>query len=872
MALTPGTRLGPYEIVAAIGAGGMGEVYRAKDTRLNRDVAIKVLPPSFADDPDRRTRFEREAQAVAALNHPNILAIHDIGVEDDLGGRLSPGLGRSTSEVVFLVTELLRGETLRARLGGGPLPVRKAVDIAVQIARGLGAAHGKGIVHRDLKPENIFLVDDGQVKILDFGLARQAAAADHSGATQTMAGTDPGTVMGTVGYMAPEQVRGQAVDARADVFAFGAMLYEMVSGQRAFQRDTAADTMTAILTQDPPELTGSRPELSPALDKIIRHCLEKNANERFQSARDIAFALDALSGSNVSSSASGAAPIVSTRSRRWQVPALVAGVAVVALAAGIALDRSLQPAPTRIEFETKTWDAQTVTNARFGPDGQTLFFSAAKSGTVPSLYTIPPGAVAPQIIGEPGTLLLAVSSKGELAVLTGATLTHHRIYAGTLSRMTRDGAARPWLEHVSELDYAPDGDTVAVVRTVNDRWQVEYPLGKVLYTAPTGYVSDPRVSPDGTRVAFMDHPLAGDDRGTVKVVDASGRVSTLTGEYWGEEGLAWSRDSRTVFFAPADSNAQFDVDAVNVRGTPVIRQVVAGPGNATVGDIAPDGRLLLVRGEVRFTIRALVPGETVERDLSWLDFPIAPSLSRDGTQMAFGDLSQSAGTDYAVALRDIAADKVVRLGPGVTMGISPDAKWAAAQIPSSLKLMVYPTGAGDPVPLEPQIDISRRRVEWFSDSVRVLYCGRKESQRVRCYTRDIRGGAAAAVTPDDVADAILANDDRTLLIRRTSGAAQTMTIGGGAPTDVKGFEADDDLLVWTPDRTGVIVAKRAKVPAPIDRIDLATGKRTRLKELGPTDRTGVPQTESVYWLPDGRGYAYGFDRDLSQVFVVRGVR
>ena len=847
--------MGPHEIVGPIGSGGMGEVYRARDSRLGRDVAIKILPTSFAGDADRRARFEREAQAVASLSHPNVIAIYDTGVQDGQ---------------IYLVMELLAGATLRERLNAGPLPVRKAVEVAVQIARGLGAAHGKGVVHRDLKPENIFLLEDGQVKLLDFGLARQAIAGDQGG--QTMAATDPGTVMGTVGYMAPEQVRGQAVDGRADLFAFGAVLYEMVSGQRAFHRDTAADTMTAILTQDPPELTGSRPDLPPALDRIIRHCLEKNPNERFQSARDVAFALDALSGSTPSQSSGPLAP-VRARRRRWHAPALAAGLAAVSLAAGMAIERGRAPAPSRIDFEARTWESQFITNARFGPDGETLFFSATKEGTVPSLYTIPPGAVTPQLVGGPGTQLLAVSSKGELAVMTNARLLHHRIFAGTVSRMTRDGAARPWLENVSELDYAPDGLSAAIVHFVNGRWQIEYPIGTPIYVAQTGYASDPHVSPDGRRVAFMDHPVGGDDRGTVKVVDTSKRVATLTrDEYWGEEGLVWSRDGRTVFFAPAYSNSQFDIAAVNVDGTPMVRQVAAGPGTATVMDIAADGRLLLARGELRFSIRVLVPGDAAERDASWLDFPLSPSLSRDGTHLAFADLSQSAGSDYAVALRDLASDKVVRLGPGAAIGISPDAKWVAAQLPSTLKLFLYPTGAGDPVPLEARVDLSVRRVHWFSDSTRIIYCGRKDLPIPRCYIADVKGGTPTAVGPEEVVDALPASDDRTLIIRRTSGAVQTMTLGGGAPADAKGFEADDELLAWTLDGRGVIVRKLAAVPAPLDRVDPVSGTRTRLKELGPADRTGVQQIESSYWMPDGRGYAYAFARQLSQVFVLRGVR
>src|SRR5688572_15874102 len=304
MSLTSGTRLGPYEIANLIGAGGMGEIYRAHDTRLGRDVAIKVLPGAFAQDADRLARFEREAKSIAALSHQNIIAIHDTGTHDGQ---------------VFVVTELLEGETLRTRIQQGPLPLRKATDIAMQIARGLAAAHDKGIVHRDLKPENVFVRNDGQVKILDFGLARSTAPS--SGTTETVAAvTDPGTVMGTVGYMAPEQMRGQAVDARTDLFALGTVLYEMLSGQRAFKGDTAADTMIAIVKEDPPELTALRPEIPPALQRIVRHCLEKNPVERFQSARDVAFALESATESGatsvheaVSGSATSAAP--ATRSR-----------------------------------------------------------------------------------------------------------------------------------------------------------------------------------------------------------------------------------------------------------------------------------------------------------------------------------------------------------------------------------------------------------------------------------------------------------------------------------------------------------------------------------------------------------------------------
>ncbi len=358
MPLAPGVRLGPYEVVAPIGAGGMGEVYRARDTRLNRDVAVKVLPEAVATNPDRLARFEREARAAAALSHPNILGIHDFD---------------SANGVSYAVMELLEGQTLRDRLNAGAPPVRKSVEIAAQIARGLAAAHAKGLVHRDLKPENVFLVDDGQVKILDFGLARAVPSTTDATAT-VVAETDPGVILGTVGYMAPEQVRGEAVDARADLFALGAVLHEMVSGHHVFRRETAAETMTAILKEDPPELATGRPEVSPALDRIVRHCLEKNPAERFQSARDVAFALEALSGSGSTAS------VVAVRSPRRRWPLVLWPAAVAALLAAFLAGVFFRPSAPRRPI----WLSLAPPHERFAfnpapavsPDGRTIVFWA----------------------------------------------------------------------------------------------------------------------------------------------------------------------------------------------------------------------------------------------------------------------------------------------------------------------------------------------------------------------------------------------------------------------------------------------------------------------------------------------------------------
>src|SRR6476646_7015063 len=315
MTLAPGTKLGRYEIRSKIGEGGMGEVYLARDIEIGRDVAVKVLPSTFSDEQERLKRFQQEACAAGALNHPNILSIYDVGKHDG-----SP----------YVVSELLQGETLRKRIGGTPLAPRRAIDYASQIANGLAAAHEKGIIHRDLKPENVFVTNDGRLKILDFGLAKLTQLDGQQSQTEVptrRVDTDPGVVMGTVGYMSPEQLKGRVVDQRSDIFSFGAILYEMLSGRRAFHGESSAETMSAILREDPPELSDSNKTVSPALERIVNHCLEKNAEARFHSARDVAFALEALSGSAaVANETTTAQSFVPTgfRVRRWMPWALIA--------------------------------------------------------------------------------------------------------------------------------------------------------------------------------------------------------------------------------------------------------------------------------------------------------------------------------------------------------------------------------------------------------------------------------------------------------------------------------------------------------------------------------------------------------------------
>ena len=377
--------------------------------------------------------------------------------------------------------------------------------------------------------------------------------------------TEPGTVLGTVGYMSPEQVRGEPGDARVDLFSFGAVLYEMLSGRRAFQRGTAAETMTAILREDPPELTeGASAGLPVGLGRIVRHCLEKNPAERFQSARDVAFALEALSGP--SSSGTQALSAAPGRGNRWLAWASMAALVVLAAAASFFAGRSTAGAAPHVSFTPLTYQQETIFRALFAPDGKTIVFSAALKGTKSELFSLSPEYPEPRSLGLADAQLLSVSSKNELAILTKAQYIAHRLYTGTLARMPLGGGApREILENVREADWSPDGASLAIIRDVNGRDRLEFPAGKVLYET-AGYVSDLRVSPAGDRIAFFEHPIKYDDRGGVAVVDLTGKKTLLSDGYWGMEGLAWSPDGQEVLFTAGLSYTQFTVRAVTLAG------------------------------------------------------------------------------------------------------------------------------------------------------------------------------------------------------------------------------------------------------------------------------------------------------------------
>ena len=853
MTLANGTRLGPYEILSSLGAGGMGEVFRARDTRLGRDVAIKVLPARVASDPAALSRFEREAKAVAALSHPNILAIFDVGTE---GG------------VSYAVTELLDGQTLGELLESGPLPPRRAATIAREIAEGLAAAHAKGIVHRDLKPENVFVTKTGHVKILDFGLAKEMGGpgAEDTHAPTERRLTEPGTVMGTVGYMSPEQVRGQPLDHRTDVFSFGAILYEMLAGRRAFAKPTSAETMTAILNEDPPELPAAS-GVGTSLELVARRCLEKDRSSRFQDTHDVVFALEMASGGFRSSGAQpAAAPSTFGALPRWIAIAL----AIAALGGWFLWRRSQGVEPPR--FELLTFRRGYVRGARFGPDGRSVVYAAAWDGGPLRLYLKQPESADALALELPSANILAISPAGELAIALECRATHNGVCTGTLARVPLTGGSpREVAEHVLQADFAKDG-TLAIVRDLphGQKARLEFPPGKVLYETD-GHISFPRVSPDGRTIAFFDHPFSGDDSGTVAVVDLSGKKKTLTKEFSTLRGLAWSPSGDEIWF----TGAAVDLRALYaVRPSGALRVLYRAPGSLTLGDVSRDRRVLISLEEDRNEILGAGPGEKMERDLAWLDHSGLTTISDDGKLVSLVSESGADGAAGSLFVRKLDGTPPVRLGDGRIGVLSPDGKRLLVAVPGKNgSQKVVPVGAGEPVSIDTE-GMAPVGGAWFPDSRRLFIGLLPERPPPRFFIVDASSGEKRPISlPGSAASEILITPDSGhILTDREDGSWVLYPLEGGTAVPVRGFEAGDRPVRFSPDGRSLFVETQRQVPLRVFRIELATGERSLWREFEPTDKAGLSYVRNVVLSADGSAYAYQFRRWLSSLFVMSGLK
>jgi len=859
MTLTAGTRLGPYRILAPLGAGGMGEVFRARDTRLDRDVAIKVLPQSVANDSAALARFEREAKAVAALSHPNILAIHDVGTSGD---------------TTYAVMELLEGASLRESLGEGPIPQRKALEIAREIALGLAAAHEKGIVHRDLKPENLFLTSDGRVKILDFGLARQLSlpsAGDTHSPTAAQA-TEPGTVLGTVGYMAPEQLRGQPADARSDIFSFGAVLYEMCSSRRAFKGDTAIETMNAILKEDPPEMSVSGHAVAPAVERIVRHCLEKNPAERFQSARDLAFGLASLSVSSASGVTSGGA---APGRPRLAVPALAAAVAALAVLAagglgGWLLSRRTPSGAPEVSFHRLTFRRGNMLSARFAPDGQTVVYSATWEGVPAEIFTVRTDGIESRPLGLPKADVCAVSSKGELAVLLKKDNFFRSNTSGTLARVPLNGGTpREVLEDVTTASWAPNGEDLAVIRRSGGQRHLEYPIGKTL--AKARLIFDGRVSPGGDRIAVAEQDAQA--KWSILVFDSKGGKRTLVSGLSDVSGLAWSPRGNEILYVGGPTRWQQALRAVSLDGR---GRVLLPGGGFTLHDVSSSGRILIEKGNLRFGVACLPRGESREREVSWLDGSWAVDISPDGQLVLFLENGEGQGPKMGAFLRRADGAPAVRLGDGEPIEMSADGKWVVTiQAGPPGRLVLLPTGAG----AAKTISTDGVEPDWgrlLPDGKGFLVAALKTDGQIEYSTVPPEGGKPRPIPASGFGrynGTISPDGDRLLYVAKDR-SIRIVPIAGGEERKVPGdpLARGDYPVQWDSDGRTLYVWTYGSLPAAVDKLDLTTGRRQPWKQLMPADRGGVISIENVVISRDGGSYAYTHQRATdSDLFVVDGL-
>ncbi len=850
MALSNGDRLGIYEILAPLGAGGMGEVYRARDTRLGREVAIKVLPSERAADGERRRRFEQEARSASALNHPNILTIYEIADE---------------GETTFIAMELIEGRTLRELIASGPIPMRKLLDLSAQVAEGLAKAHAAGIVHRDLKPENVMASSDGYVKILDFGLAKLEEPISQEGsALPTAAGspTEPGTVLGTAGYMSPEQAAGRPVDFHSDQFAFGSILYEMATGRRAFQRKTGAETLVAIMREEPEPMASSTPKAPAPLRWIVERCLMKEPEDRYAStkdlARDLASVRDHLSETSSIDSPAVAEP---ARARRasWLLPA--AAAALAGLVAGYLLRGVVgSRAGATPQFQRLTYQRGTILSARFAPDGQTIVYGASWDGRPLELFTARLDSTESRPLGLPSADVLSISASGEMAI----SLDRHYLLGfettGTLARVSLGGGApRPILENVQDADWAPDGKTLAVAHHSGSLLRLEYPVGKAIYST-SGWVSNVRVSPDGGLIAFIDHPERGDNNGFVKVVDPEGKVR-LSGPY-ANTGIAWSPRGDEVW-----STDPLTVTSLSGKS----RVPWNAPGGVALHDIARDGRLLLSNISSRREIVGAAAGEGRERNLTWLDWSFPTDVSPDGRSVLFDEQNRQPAGIY---LRALDGAPAVLLGEGRSYALSPDGLWAlTARQPPSVQLTLLPTGAGEPKQLA-KTEVTCQWASYFPDGRRILVSGNEPGRGIRLFVQDLPEGKPRAISPEGVGAARIFNpvspDGATVTAYGPDGRLALYPVEPGEPRSVPGFDPEDIPIRWTSDGRSLYVWHPS--PGRIDLVEIETGRRTVWKELRPPDPAGVLQVGPVVIAPDGSSYVYSYRRILDELYVVTGMR
>jgi hypothetical protein len=853
-----GKTLRSYRIQSRLGAGGMGVVYKAIDSHLDRTVAIKVLGASAAS-PDHEKRFVQEAKSASSLNHANIVTIYDIDTQEVDG-----------APVRYIAMEYVAGATLDHLIGRKGLRVRSALKYAAQIADALATAHAAGIVHRDLKPSNVIVTPQGVVKVLDFGLAKlnEETAADAFAETVHGEGvplTEEGTILGTVAYMSPEQAEGKKVDARSDIFSFGSVLYEMLTGQRAFAGKTKLSSLSAILHKGPPPPSQVVPDIPPEIDRIIARCMKKDPARRWQSMADVKVAVDELL-EEMESSTSGATKALATdrgaalAGKRWLILGAIS-LLLIGLAAGLyAARRFLRSTP--LTFQRLTFRRGDVTAAKFGP-GDAIVYSAAWDGTPSTLFSTQPGNREARPLDLPSARILAISRTGEMAIMLGND------DVGTLSRVPLSGGApREMLEDVSGADWSPSGDALAVVRSVGGKHRLEYPIGTLLYENPTRPPMAPRVSTDGRLVAFFDYDGEVGDY-SLCVIGLNQPKRILSRGWRAIGSLHWSPRGDEIWFSAGQPGSDPALYAVTLSGEQ--RFLAQAPGWIIMQDVAADGRVLLSTVNSRLGIRYIDFASSTERDLAWLDASLLYEISNDAKSLLFVELSYGEGRNSAIYLRKTDGSAAVRLGYGNRPSLSPDGKWVVCvrRETGRSRLTLLPTGPGESRFLN--IDgVYFDSLGWFPDSKRVVFTGNESGRPMRTWMYDPDSEKAIPLTAEGTRGSQISPDGRWFVMADPH-KLLLAPVGNGTPRTVTDLQNGEAVVRWSGDGRYLFLRRPEGETIKITRVEVATGRKEPWQTL-KVPEPGAEFLGAVALSADGKAGAFTFQHDLANLYLVTGLK